>query len=242
MTERGLRAAVLLLLSYLATAAALLAVWESVARLVGADYLPGPITVLPRLVSLLADPSIWLALAASFNFLGVFCYVGAAPALILDHWKLSETQFIWLFLPVIAGFTVGAMLSGRLAGRIPAMRQAGIGFALIVTTCTLRLLLHGLFAEIPIYVQQIALLLSGIATQLVFPVLTLRMLDLFPQARGSAASMQSFVALTLASLMAGVLVPLAQASLMHLALLSALSVWLGLVFWEIERRLSGPAV
>jgi len=183
-----------------------------------------------------------LALAASFNFLGVFCYVGAAPALILDHWKLSETQFIWLFLPVIAGFTVGAMLSGRLAGRIPAMRQAGIGFALIVTTCTLRLLLHGLFAEIPIYVQQIALLLSGIATQLVFPVLTLRMLDLFPQARGSAASMQSFVALTLASLMAGVLVPLAQASLMHLALLSALSVWLGLVFWEIERRLSGPAV
>ncbi len=54
--------------------------------------------------------------------------------------------------------------------------------------------------------------------------------------------MQSFVALTLASLMAGVLVPLAHASLMHLALLSALSVWLGLVFWEIERRLSGPAV
>lgn len=183
-----------------------------------------------------------LALAASFNFLGVFCYVGAAPSLILDHWKLGETQFIWLFLPIIAGFTLGATLSGRLAGRIPPMRQAGFGFALIVTTCTLRLLLHWQFGALPIWLQQIALFLSGIATQLVFPVLTLRMLDLFPQARGSAASMQSFVSLAVASLTVGVLVPLVQASLMHLALLSAFSVWLGLALWRVECRLSGQGV
>lgn len=179
-----------------------------------------------------------LALAASFNFLGVFCYIGAAPALILDHWQLGETQFIWLFLPVIAGFTLGATLSGQLAGRMPPMRQAGFGFALIVVTCTVRLLLHWQFASVPIYLQQIALFLSGIATQLVFPVLTLRMLDLFPKARGSAASMQSFVSLSVASLTVGVLVPLVQASLAHLALLSALSVWLGFALWRLERRLS----
>ena len=182
-----------------------------------------------------------LALAASFNFLGVFCYVGASPALILDHWQLSETQFIWLFLPVIAGFTVGATLSGRLAGRMPPMRQAGFGFALIVVTCTLRLLLHWQYGDLPIWLQQIALFLSGIATQLVFPVLTLRMLDLFPRARGAAASMQSFISLSVASLTVGVLVPLVQASLMHLALLSALSVWLGLALWRVEGRLSGRA-
>jgi len=183
-----------------------------------------------------------LALAASFNFLGVFCYVGAAPSLILDHWKLSETQFIWLFLPIIAGFTLGATLSGRLAGRIPPMRQAGFGFALIVTTCTLRLLLHWQFGELPVWLQQIALFLSGIATQLVFPVLTLRMLDLFPQARGSAASTQSFVSLAVASLTVGILVPLVQASLMHLALLSAFSVWFGLALWRVECRLSAQVI
>jgi DHA1 family bicyclomycin/chloramphenicol resistance-like MFS transporter len=182
-----------------------------------------------------------LALAASFNFLGVFCYVGASPALILDHWQLGETQFIWLFLPVIAGFTVGATLSGRLAGRVPPMRQAGFGFALIVATCTLRLLLHWQFAEVPIWLQQGALLLSGIATQLVFPVLTLRMLDLFPRARGAAASMQSFISLSVASLTVGVLVPLVQSSLMDLALLSALSVWLGVLLWRFEIWLSRRA-
>lgn len=179
-----------------------------------------------------------LSLAASFNFLGAFCYVGAAPSLILDHWKLGETQFIWLFLPIIAGFTLGATLSGRLAGRMPPMRQAGYGFALIVVTCTLRLFLHWQFAEVPIWLQQSALFLSGIATQLVFPVLTLRILDLFPRARGSAASMQSFVSLSVASLAVGVFVPLMQASLLRLALLSALSVWLGFALWRIESWMS----
>jgi DHA1 family bicyclomycin/chloramphenicol resistance-like MFS transporter len=179
-----------------------------------------------------------LALAASCNFLGAFCYVGAAPALILDHWQLGETQFIWLFLPIIAGFTLGAILSGQLAGRVPPMRQAGFGFALIAVTVTLRLFLHWQLAELPIWLQQAALFLSGIATQLVFPVLTLRMLDLFPQARGSAASMQSFVSLSVASLATGVFVPLVQASLLQLALLSAISVWLGVLLWRLEIWLS----
>jgi DHA1 family bicyclomycin/chloramphenicol resistance-like MFS transporter len=179
-----------------------------------------------------------LALAASCNFLGAFCYVGAAPALILDHWQLGETQFIWLFLPIIAGFTLGAILSGQLAGRVPPMRQAGFGFALIAVTVTLRLFLHWQLAELPIWLQQAALFLSGIATQLVFPVLTLRMLDLFPQARGSAASMQSFVSLSVASLATGVFVPLVQASLLQLALLSASSVWLGVLLWRLEIWLS----
>jgi DHA1 family bicyclomycin/chloramphenicol resistance-like MFS transporter len=182
-----------------------------------------------------------LALAASCNFLGAFCYISAAPALILDHWQLGETQFIWLFLPIIAGFTLGAILSGQLAGRMAPMRQAGFGFALIAVTCTLRLFLHWQFAEVPIGLQQAALFLSGISTQLVFPVLTLRMLDLFPQARGSAASMQSFVSLSAASLIAGVFVPLVQASLLQLALLSALSVWLGLLLWRVEIWLSRRA-
>jgi DHA1 family bicyclomycin/chloramphenicol resistance-like MFS transporter len=67
------------------------------------------------------------------------------------------------------------------------------------------------------------------------------MLDLFPQARGSAASMQSFVSLSVASLATGVFVPLVQASLLQLALLSASSVWLGVVLWRVEIRLSRRA-
>ena len=42
-------------------------------------------------------------------------------------------------------------------------------------------------------------------------------------------------------LTAAVFVPLVQASLLQLAFLSALSVWLGLVLWRVERWLSRRA-
>ena len=58
----------------------------------------------------------------------------------------------------------------------------------------------------------------------------------------ASASMQSFVSLAVASLTVGILVPLVQASLMHLALLSAFSVWFGLALWRVECRLSAQVV
>ncbi|MBK6598775.1 MAG: multidrug effflux MFS transporter [Proteobacteria bacterium] len=183
-----------------------------------------------------------LAFAASLMFAGVFCFIGSAPTIVLDHWGLDETQFIWLFLPVVAGFTVGAALSGRLAGRIAPMRQAAIGFAIAALACSVRLLLHWQFSPLPIAVQQGLLFLTGIATQLVFPVLTLRMLDLFPEARGAAASMQTFVSLLVASATIGLLVPLVQKNLTSLAMLSACSVWLALILWRLAcHRAAGEA-
>ncbi|HRX88045.1 MAG TPA: multidrug effflux MFS transporter [Steroidobacteraceae bacterium] len=179
-----------------------------------------------------------LALAASLTFAGVFCYIGAAPVIVLDHWGLTETQFIWLFLPVIGGFTLGAILSGRLAGRIAPMRQAGIGFALAAVACSVRLLLHWQLETLPVLVQQALLFFTGIATQLIFPVLTLRMLDLFPQARGSAASMQTFVSLIIASATIGIVVPLVQTSLTQIALLSTFYIWLALALWRLAGRLA----
>ena len=53
--------------------------------------------------------------------------------------------------------------------------------------------------------------------------------------------MQSFVSLSAASLIAGVFVPFVQASLLQLVLLSALSVWLGVVLWRVEIWLSRRA-
>lgn len=182
-----------------------------------------------------------LALAAALTFAGVFGYIGAAPAIVFDHWGYSETQFFWLFLPVVGGFTIGATLSGRLAGRIPPMRQAAVGFAIGVIACSVRVVLHWQLDAVPIWLQQVMLFLTGIATQLIFPILTLRMLDLFPAARGAAASMQTFVALIVASITIGFLVPLVQADLTHLALLSAAAVWTALILWRIACRSSAKS-
>jgi MFS transporter, DHA1 family, multidrug resistance protein len=177
----------------------------------------------------------WLALAAGLNFCGVFCFIGAAPAVVLDHWQLTETQFAWLFLPVIAGFTLGAIVSGRAAGTLAPERQVRIGMSIVLGVCTARALLHTVLPNVPIGLQQAMLFASAFGTQLVFPALTLRMLDMFPELRGSAASVQSFISLVLSSLMVGVVVPLAQHTLQHLAVASMLVVGLAVFFWSRAR-------
>ena len=64
-----------------------------------------------------------LTLCGSLHFVAVMIYIGSAPAIVLDLWRLRETQFAQLFVPVIGGFSLGAVLSGRIAGRLSPSRQ-----------------------------------------------------------------------------------------------------------------------
>lgn len=157
-----------------------------------------------------------LALAAAFNINSILLFVGAAPAIVLDHWHLRETQFAWLFLPLIGGMMAGATLSGRAAGRMRPQRQVRLGFIVAVAATGASVALHAL-TQPPILVQQGLLFVLGTGVQLTFPVLMLRMLDLFPRVRGSASSVQSFIGLMMSSVVMGAVVPVLQETLFSLA-------------------------
>jgi DHA1 family bicyclomycin/chloramphenicol resistance-like MFS transporter len=172
--------------------------------------------------------SLLLSLASGFG--SVVSFIGAAPTIVLDHWKLRETQFAWLFVPVIGGFVIGAMLSGRLAGRARRGKQLRIGFVLTFAGVVLRVALHAFMPAVPILAQQLLLFVSAIGIQIVMPVLSLRMLDLFPHQRGSAASVQSFISVALSGLTFGLMVPLLQDSLLHLAVGALVATSLSLFF------------
>ena len=148
-----------------------------------------------------------LALAAAINFCSVACFIGSAPAIVEKHWGMSETSYAALFLPVISGIMVGAIISRRIAGLMDLTRQVNLGLTITFTAALVRVLLHLVLDSIPIPLQQALLFFSAIGAQFAFPVLTLRMLDLFPAARGTAASAQSFVALLVTAFTLGVIAP-----------------------------------
>jgi DHA1 family bicyclomycin/chloramphenicol resistance-like MFS transporter len=148
-----------------------------------------------------------LALAAAINFSSIACYIGSAPAIIEKHWGMSETSYAALFLPVITGILLGATISRRIAGHMDLTRQVNMGLAITFAAALVRVILHFSVDPLPIPVQQALLLLSAVGAQFAFPVLTLRMLDLFPSARGTAASVQSFVALLITAFTLGIISP-----------------------------------
>ena len=164
------------------------------------------------------------------------CFIGAAPRVVTDHWHLSETQFANLFFPVISGFAMGAWISGRMAGRIPGSRQIRWGFVITLPAEAVTVLLHALMKSPPLLVQQLLLTLMAIGVQLVSPVLTLRMLDLFPKSRGSAASVQSCISIVISAIVFGALAPLASDSMLTLSEASLCAALIGFALWRAAQH------
>jgi len=183
-----------------------------------------------------------LALAMGANFAAMMSFIGAAPAVVVDHWHLRETQFAWLFAPIIGGFIIGAWLSGRMAGRIAGTTQAELGFMLALAGAAVMLALQSLVAFPPIPLQQALLAIIAVGVQLVSPVLSLRMLDLYPRSRGSAASVQSFISIMISAAVFGELVPVLSGSLRTLAFGSFLAALIAFALWRWARHpVSSPA-
>lgn len=176
-----------------------------------------------------------LALASGVPFNGMFLYVLAAPAFLGNHLGLAPTQFFWFFVITVSGIMGGAWLSGRLAGKIAPKRQIRHGFVIMasVAVCNLaaNLLLpaHAAWALAPVAV-------FALGWALMVPVVTLLVLDLHPERRGMASSMQAFVGSTANGLVAGALVPLVMHSTVLLALSSLLMMCVGLFAWIYLRH------
>ena len=176
-----------------------------------------------------------LALASGVPFNGMFLYVLAAPAYLGEVLKLQPTQFFWFFLVNIAGIMAGAWWSGRLAGRMAPHQQIGLGFRIMVATSLTNVGLNVLLAPHPGWAMlPVAAFAFGWA--LMVPVVTLLVLDLTPQRRGMASSLQAFIGSSANGLVAGVVAPLVMHSALALATASLTLMSIGLVAWLWIRR------
>ncbi len=147
------------------------------------------------------------ALALGTTFSAMITFIGAAPAIVMGHWHLSETQFAYLFVPLILGIVGGGFLSGKLAGKLDGTRQIAIGYGLALSGGVLSVALNAFVDSPPIFPQQVLITTVAIGVQLMMPIYALRMLDLFPDVRGSAASVQSCVMLGVGAVFLGAVVP-----------------------------------
>ncbi|GHA69177.1 multidrug effflux MFS transporter [Cognatilysobacter bugurensis] len=183
-----------------------------------------------------------LAAASAFNFSALFLYIASAPAFVLDLLGLNERQFAWFFVPTIGGMVLGAFVSGRAAGRITGERLVGIGFACCAVANVVNVGYS--FAvdapQLPWAVLPMSLNAFGIA--LVFPIITLSILDMYPRQRGAASSLQAFTSLVLNAAVAGVLSPWLSGSARTLALGAIAFVALGWVFWRWESNVRKRAL
>jgi DHA1 family bicyclomycin/chloramphenicol resistance-like MFS transporter len=181
--------------------------------------------------NLCSDPRfLLLALASGVPFNGMFLYVLAAPAFLGDHLALAPTQFYWFFLVTIGGIMLGAWTSGRMAGRVAPKRQIRDGFVIMLATSVVNVIANALFApHVAWALWPLAVFAFGWA--LMVPVVTLLVLDLRPERRGMASSLQAVIGSTANGFVAGVIAPLVMHSTLALAGTSILMLGIGLAAW-----------
>jgi len=180
-----------------------------------------------------------LAAAGAFNFGALFLYIASAPAFVLgilhlNGRRLHYDEFAWFFVPMISGMMIGAFVSGRTAGRISGARQSAIGFACCGVAVTVNVLYNLLVPDPSVPWAVLPMMLNSFGIALVFPILTLSILDMYPRQRGSASSLQAFTSLVSNALVAGVLSPWLSHVPLNLALGAAVFALLGWAFWRWE--------
>ncbi len=168
--------------------------------------------------------------AIAFNFAGLFLYVAAAPVFITKHLGLGPEQFAWQFIPAVAGIFLGALTANRLAGKVSIDNLMLMGYSLLIGASLGNVLYHMFFPPaIPWSV--IPLFFYTLGMSLIAPVLTLLVMDLFPNTRGTVASCQSFTQTMLGAIVSGLIAPFLSHSVLWLAAGQLAFAVIGLGLW-----------
>jgi DHA1 family bicyclomycin/chloramphenicol resistance-like MFS transporter len=183
-----------------------------------------------------ADPRfLLLALASGVPFNGMFLYILSAPVFLGDHLQLLPQQFFWCFLVTIGGIMSGAWVSGRVAGKLSQKRQIRNGFVIMLCIGVVNLIANLLFtAHVSWALWPLGIFAFGWA--MMVPVVTLLILDLHPDRRGMASSLQMFIGSGSNGIVAGLIAPWVMHSTVALATASLCMMGIGLVAWLFLRR------
>ncbi len=214
-----------------------------------ARFRPAPKQLLRSHLYIVLNPRFQrFAAAGGFNFAALFLYISSAPVFVLEHLRLQQDQFGWFFVPTIAGMMLGSFVSGRTAGRLSATRTAGIGFAICgiaqISNIACNLLVPQLIPKLVAPWAVLPMAINALGIAMVFPILTIAILDMYPRQRGAASSLQAFTSLMLQSVVAGVISPLISHSTRWLAFAAASFTAIGFLFWwwEVSRCRRVPLV
>jgi DHA1 family bicyclomycin/chloramphenicol resistance-like MFS transporter len=181
-----------------------------------------------------------LALAVGLAFGGLSLYIGSAANFIMVILKLPETAFAWLFIPMIGGMTIGSAWAGKAASRMPAERMMWLGFGIMAVGALISVAYNYFFvADIPWAVLPLGIYTFGLAAAM--PALQVCALALFPDNRGLASSMQSFLQMTVFAMVSGLVAPMLFDSALKLACGVLTGLVLSFVCWRLSLRMAKPA-
>jgi DHA1 family bicyclomycin/chloramphenicol resistance-like MFS transporter len=182
---------------------------------------------------------LFLVFTLGTAFGGLFLYIAGSPTVIYDFLGLGVDSFAVQFIPMTSGIIIGSFVSSRLTHHFNAQTLVTTSIVILGLACSLNLAqawwlpinIFTLIAPQVVYAFGIAFLMPGI---------TVMAMDCFPQNRGAATAVQSFVQMLTTSLVVSKLLPALHATVAHFALGQAALFGAAALLWIGVTRTQSP--
>jgi len=186
-------------------------------------------------LSTLSNPHyLRLVFTLALAFSSFFLYVAGAPTLLFNVLHLAANQFYILFIPVVSGIMIGAFISKQLISHFSNNQMINLFLSLMVLNALLNFAVTHLFP-----ISMISLLLPlvfySISLASIMPIFSILIIDCFPNNRGSASAMQSFIQMGFNGLSVSFIVALLGAHPGNFASAQLALVGLAFLLWSIDR-------
>ena len=176
-----------------------------------------------------------LVFILSTAFSSFFLYVAGAPTLLFNVLGLGPTDFYILFIPVVSGIFIGALLSNNLMHRLTRREMISIFLSLMVLIAIINLIIT-LVLETSILASVLPLIFYSISLATIMPIFSILIIDCFPKNRGSASAMQSFIQMGFNGFVVSFIVALLGASTSNFAYAQITLISLSLLLWVFDNR------
>lgn len=173
-------------------------------------------------------------------FLGQGVFIAGAADWCVEVMHLAPDEFWKLFLPMVSGTVIGSWISARIASRLSTQGTIRVGFSVMFVAGAFALCAMAELLPQGITWAVMPLMIYTIGIGIVRPGMALISMDFLPNAKGMAASMQSFVQTIFFALCSALLVPLlyGKGALYDLSIagfgLLTISLWLLAMHLRLE--------
>lgn len=195
-----------------------------------------PGSIARNYIKVLGHPRfVLLSLAIGMAFGGLSLYIGSAANFVMQILHLPETAFGWMFIPLISGMVIGSAWAGKRAATVAPVRMKWLGFGVMALACVLNVGYTALVTPaIPWAVLPLMVYTFGLAVAM--PAIQVGTLALFPDNRGLASSMLSFIQMMSFALVSGLVAPLLFDSAFKLACGVTVGLALSFACWQASTR------
>jgi DHA1 family bicyclomycin/chloramphenicol resistance-like MFS transporter len=173
------------------------------------------------------------SLGASFG--GLFLYIAASPTVIYDFLKLDSHHFGLQFIPMTSGIILGSFVSGRLSHHWKSRPIVSLALAIMLIGAALNIA-QALWLPPAPFTLIAPQVLYAVGIALAMPGFSILALDCFPNNRGAAAAVQSFVQMMLTAVVASLLLPALLPTVVHFAIAQTAMLVVAILLWFWARH------